>query len=89
VRLGEHWLDMALSPSMLITRHHDRPGTIGSVGGILGTADINISSMHLARSTPRADAFMILALDEPVPHEVADQLRRLDAVLDLWVVQLT
>ena len=68
VRLGEHWLDMALSTSMLITRHHDRPGTIGAVGGILGTADINISGMHLARSTPRADAFMILALDEPVPR---------------------
>lgn len=89
VRLGEHWLDMALSPTMLITRHHDRPGTIGAVGGILGTADINISGMHLARSTPRADAFMILALDEPVPDAVATQLRQLDAVLDLWVVQLT
>ncbi|HTS14829.1 MAG TPA: phosphoglycerate dehydrogenase [Candidatus Sulfotelmatobacter sp.] len=89
VRLGEHWLDMALSPSMLITRHHDRPGTIGAVGGILGAADINISGMHLARSSPRADAFMILALDEPVPDAVAAELRRLDAVLDLWVVQLT
>jgi hypothetical protein len=49
---------------------------------------VNISGMHLARRTPRADAFMILALDEDVPHAVAEAIRRDDAVLDLWVVRL-
>ncbi|MGZ3587238.1 MAG: phosphoglycerate dehydrogenase [Candidatus Limnocylindrales bacterium] len=89
VRLGEHWLDMAPVPWMLITRHHDRPGTIGLVGQILGEADVNISAMHLARTTPREDAFMILALDEPIAPEAAQRLRELDAVLALWVVHLS
>jgi D-3-phosphoglycerate dehydrogenase / 2-oxoglutarate reductase len=88
VRLGEHWMDMAPVPWLLITRHHDRPGTIGQVGQVLGEADVNISAMHLARTTPREDAFMVLALDDPVPPEVARRIQQLDAVLDVWVVHL-
>jgi D-3-phosphoglycerate dehydrogenase len=89
VRLGEHWLDMMPDHWMLITRHHDRPGTIGKVGLILGEADVNISAMHLARSSPRTDAFMIIACDDPIPDEAAARIRAIDAVMDLWVVHLT
>ncbi|MET1231889.1 MAG: phosphoglycerate dehydrogenase [Candidatus Limnocylindrales bacterium] len=89
VRLGDFWLDMTPSRWMLITRHHDRPGTIGRIGLMLGDADVNISEMHLARSAPREDAFMILAVDEAIPDEVADRIRSLEAVVDLWVVHLT
>jgi hypothetical protein len=31
---------------------------------------------------------MILALDDPVPDAVAERIRALDAILDLWVVRL-
>ena len=89
VRLGEHWLDMQPEHWMLITRHHDRPGTIGKVGLILGEADVNISAMHLARSSPRTDAFMIIAVDDPIPDDAAARIRALEAVMDLWVVRLT
>ena len=67
VRLNEHSTDLAPSPVMLVTRHHDRPGTVGRIGLILGEADVNISAMHLARIAARADALMILALDDDVP----------------------
>ena len=72
VRLDDYRLDMEPTDVMLITRHHDRPGTIGRIGLMLGEADVNISAMHLARSAPRADALMILALDDDVPAAVAD-----------------
>ena len=49
---------------------------------------MNISAMHLARTRPRADAFMILALDDDVPEGVADAIRTHEAVLDLWIVRL-
>jgi hypothetical protein len=49
---------------MLITHHRDRPGMIGRIGETLGAADVNISAMHVGRSAPRADALMILALDD-------------------------
>ena len=79
---------MAPSEVMLITRHTDRPGMIGRVGSLLGEADVNISAMHLGRSAPRADALMILALDEPVPDTVADRIRADDAVRDFWLIRL-
>ena len=43
VRLDEHAMDLAPSDSMLITRHRDRPGTMGRIGVLLGEADVNIS----------------------------------------------
>jgi L-serine deaminase len=88
VRLADYWLDMGLSSNMLVTRHRDRPGTMGSIGTTLGTADVNISAMHLGRSQPRADALMVLALDDPVPDAVIAAIRGNEAVLDLWQIRL-
>ena len=87
-RLDDYRLDMAPADTMLITRHMDRPGTVGRVGLMLGQADVNISAMHLARSRPREDALMILALDDDVPESVSDAIRAQEAVLDLWTIRL-
>jgi D-3-phosphoglycerate dehydrogenase len=87
-RLDDYWLDMAPSEVMLITRHQDKPGTMGRIGLILGDADVNISAMHLARTRPREDAFMILALDDDVSPAVADAIRTNEAVIDLWTIRL-
>ena len=87
-RLNEYRLDMEPSDVMLITRHSDRPGMIGRIGQTLGHADVNISAMHLGRSAPRADALMVLALDDDVPPAVADEIRTQEAVLDLWMIRL-
>jgi len=87
-RLGGYRLDMAPADVMLITRHSDKPGMVGRVGAMLGEADVNISAMHLARSRPREDALMILALDDDVPVGVEAAIRALDAVLDLWTIRL-
>ncbi len=88
VRLDEHAMDLAPADSMLITHHRDRPGTVGRVGVMLGEADVNISSMTLARSAPRADAFMVLALDDEPPASVIEAIRADDAVIDVWSVHL-
>jgi D-3-phosphoglycerate dehydrogenase len=87
-RLNEYPLDMEPADVMLITRHSDRPGMIGRIGQTLGAADVNISAMHLGRSAPRADALMVLALDDDVPAAVADEIRAHDAVIDLWMIRL-
>ena len=87
-RLDDYHLDMAPADTMLITRHMDRPGTVGRVGIMLGEADVNISAMHLARSRPREDALMILALDDDVPESVSDAIRGQEAVRDLWTIRL-
>ncbi len=88
VRLNDYRLDMAAEHIMLITRHQDRPGTIGRFGQLLGAADVNISAMHLARSAPRADALMILSVDDDVPPAVEAALRADEGVHDLWTIRL-
>ena len=87
-RLDDYRLDMAPTGFMLVTRHHDRPGTVGRIGVILGEADVNISAMHLARKGPRQDALMILALDDEIPAAVTDSIRASDGVLELWSIRL-
>ena len=87
-RLNAYRLDMAPAPAMIVTHHHDRPGTVGRIGLILGEADVNISAMHLARSGPRQDALMILALDDDLPDRVAEAIRASDGVLELWSIRL-
>jgi D-3-phosphoglycerate dehydrogenase / 2-oxoglutarate reductase len=88
VRLQEHAMDLAPADVMLISHHRDRPGTVGRVGVLLGEADVNISSMTLARSAPRADAYMVLALDDDVPDTVVGAIEADEAVIDVWVVKL-
>jgi D-3-phosphoglycerate dehydrogenase len=88
VRLGAYRLDMEPSDVMLITRHRDRPGMIGRIGTLLGEADVNISAMHVARTAPREDAFMILALDDDPPARVPDAIRSHEGVIDVWIMRL-
>ncbi len=88
VALDGYEVDLAPAANMLVSRHQDRPGAIGLVGGAMGEADINISNMHLGRSDKRSIAFMILALDEAVPAVVAEQVRSYDGMLDVWLIGL-
>jgi D-3-phosphoglycerate dehydrogenase / 2-oxoglutarate reductase len=87
VRIDDNWLDMAPTPLMLVTRHQDKPGTMGRIGLMLGEADVNISAMHLARTAPRQDALMLLAIDDEVPDSVASAIKAHPAVLDVWVIR--
>ena len=88
VRLNDYRLDMAPSDLILITRHRDRPGTIGRLGQLLGTADVNINAMHVARTSPRADALMVLTVDDDVSPALEAAIREDEGVMDLWVIRL-
>jgi len=44
--------------------------------------------MHLARTRPREDALMILALDDDIPPTVEEAIRGQEAVLELWTIRL-
>ncbi len=87
-RLDDYRLDMEPAAVMLITRHMDRPGTVGRIGIMLGEADVNISAMHLGRTRPRDEALMVLALDDDVPASVAEAIRTHENVKALWTIRL-
>jgi D-3-phosphoglycerate dehydrogenase len=89
VRLADYWVDMAPAQHMLITRHRDRPGTMGRIGVLLGEHGVNISAMHLGRRGAHEEARMVLALDDAVPDDAASRIRADADVLDVWLIRLT
>ncbi|MCL0073338.1 phosphoglycerate dehydrogenase [Dehalococcoidia bacterium] len=85
VRVNEYWVDIVSTGGYwLFSDHLDRPGLIGAVGMVTGEADINISSMHVARQKPRGRALMVLALDEPLSEQ---QRQRLLAIPDVYTAK--
>ncbi len=89
VRVNNFWPDiMPTGGYFLFSDHRDRPGLIGAVGSITGKADINISSMQLARLQARGQALMILALDEPLPEERIQEILNLPDVHTAKLVKL-
>jgi D-3-phosphoglycerate dehydrogenase len=87
-RIDAFRVDFTPDGRFLVSRHADRPGVIGRVGSILGEHDINIASMQVGRDTPRERAMMILAVDDPVPADVVEQLRAVVGMSDLRYVDL-
>jgi hypothetical protein len=49
---------------------------------------VNINSMHVARTAPRADALMIVSVDEDVSPELEAAIRADEGVVELWNVRL-
>jgi D-3-phosphoglycerate dehydrogenase len=89
VRVNSYWIDVVPSGGyFLFSDHRDRPGLIGTVGTILGNADINISSMQLGRLEPRGPALLVLALDEAIGEEQREQLLAIPDVYTIKLVKL-
>ncbi len=89
VKVNDFWVDIIPTDGyFLFCDHRDRPGLIGAVGNITGKADINISSMQLARLQPRGKALMILALDEALKEKQIQEILALDDVYSANLVKL-
>ncbi|MGE3270831.1 MAG: phosphoglycerate dehydrogenase [Chloroflexota bacterium] len=89
VQIGDYELHLPATPGyLLMTRHDDRPGIIGTVGQLLGEADVNISSMQVGRSAARGRALMLLSVDDPIPAAVVAKLRTLDNIAAVKVLKL-
>lgn len=79
-QIDEFPLDIAPSGRVLIFTNQDRPGVIGSVGALLGSAKVNIASWNLGRKQRGGTALGIVAVDDPVPQSVIDDLMKLPAL---------
>ena len=78
-RLVQVWgfdLDMAPARHMVFFLYEDRPGVIGKVGSLLGSAGINIASMEVGRKEAGGTALMGLTVDSPIPPKVLADIER-------------
>jgi D-3-phosphoglycerate dehydrogenase / 2-oxoglutarate reductase len=69
-------IDMAPARYMAFFLYEDRPGVIGTVGTMLGSAGINIASMEVGRKEVGGAALMGLTVDSPIPAEVLAEIEQ-------------
>ena len=85
-------LDVDLVPEpgsfLLICDNADRPGMIGRLGTLLGSHDINISSMQVGRQQKRGRALMIVALDEGPDEAQQAEIAAIDGIYNVRIVRL-
>jgi D-3-phosphoglycerate dehydrogenase len=81
-------IDAELAGLMLVTRHHDQPGIVGSVGTALAEAGVNISSLELSRLSAAGEAMMVVSVDSAVPDAVLERLRAVPGMREARVVEL-
>jgi len=90
VKLQDYVLEAYLDGCMLIFRHQDVPGIIGTVGTIFGSHDVNIAQMAVGRESdkPGGQAVGVLNVDgEPSAEAIAEVLEH-PAIESATVVHL-
>lgn len=84
VEIGGYDLDIEPTAHLAFLRYEDRPGMVGTVGGILGDAGVNIAGMQVARSSRGGDALVALSVDSAIPAATLEQIR---AAIDAQAVR--
>jgi|CXWL01.1.fsa_nt_gi D-3-phosphoglycerate dehydrogenase len=72
---------------LLLCENHDRPGTVGKVGMLLGEHSINIGTMSLGLDAARGHALMALRVDQDVPPNVLEELLSIPNVISVRVAR--
>ncbi len=62
---------------MIYIVNTDAPGFIGALGTKLGENEINIATFNLGRRKEAGEAVALVAVDDPITKEVAEQLHEL------------
>ena len=88
VSVDDHLVDVKPMNDMLVVRNDDRPGMIGGVGTVLGSAGVSIIRMAVGPSREGNTALMVLATSGPASDDVLSQLRAIDGILNVHRVSL-
>ncbi len=74
-------VDIEPTAHLAFFTYQDRPGMVGTVGGILGEAGVNIGGMQVSRTEPGGKALVALSVDTAIPHDaLADIQHAIEAV---------
>ena len=67
-------IEVVPAEHMAFLRYTDRPGVVGTVGRVLGEADVNIAGMQVSRTGKGGDALVAMTVDQAVPVQVLDDI---------------
>ena len=73
---------------ILMLNNRDVPGVVGSVGMLLGEAKINIAGLQLGREQVGGMALSLVHVDERIPLEVLERLRKLPNIVSAEMLEL-
>jgi D-3-phosphoglycerate dehydrogenase len=76
-------VEAELAGQMIYIVNTDAPGFIGALGTKLGENAINIATFNLGRRQEAGEAVALVAVDDPISPEVAQQLHELPAVREV------
>ena len=75
VELDGFDVDVTPDRPMTFVRYEDRPGIVGSVGGILGDHGINIAGMQISRTSKGGETIMSLSTDSEISPAILAQIK--------------
>jgi D-3-phosphoglycerate dehydrogenase len=85
-------VEAPLGGTIVLISNDDQPGVIGEVGTILGRHGVNIANFALGRGD--GGAIGIVSVDEDpsaiqILDAAIDEIRRVPAIREAWVVRLS
>jgi D-3-phosphoglycerate dehydrogenase len=80
VRIDNYEVEAVPEGHMLFTRHDDRPGVVGALGGILGRENINISRMQVGNAEGKAEAIALIGISAPLSERALAEIQALPAI---------
>jgi D-3-phosphoglycerate dehydrogenase len=68
--------DIEVQPSehMAFLMYTDRPGVVGTVGRVLGDAEVNIAGMQVSRDTKGGHALVAMTVDQAIPQRALEEI---------------
>ena len=72
---------------IIVCRHHDHPGVIAAIAGLLYEARINIGNMQVDRSRETHLAQMYLEIDSLPPPGLEEQIKALPGIQDAMILR--
>ncbi|XP_010547986.1 PREDICTED: D-3-phosphoglycerate dehydrogenase 1, chloroplastic [Tarenaya hassleriana] len=87
-KVGSFEVDVSLEGSIILCRQVDQPGMIGTVGRVLGEANVNVSFMSVGRIAPRKQAVMAIGVDEQPSKETLKKIGEIPAVEEFVFLKL-
>lgn len=84
----DYQCDITPGEHFLVMKYADRPGRVGSIGTILGDANINITTMQVSDSEDSDLACVFMNIESDLSDDVIEQLKEATDLQELWVLNL-
>ena len=74
VEVNGYDIDIEPTDHLALLTYDDRPGMVGTVGQILGDAQINIAGMQVSRDAKGGQALVALSVDSAIPADTLTEI---------------